>query len=277
MFFGVLTRCKDEYYIKEFCDYYINQGADIVYIIDDNSNDKTIYDNLDKNKVKVIYSRNVKNWLVIHKIYCKIKYFVKWLAYIDVDEFITTKKNLNNTIRDELETTFKDVDCIKIPWVMMACNKRENNPKSVLLENTYRMDHDKKHPNGIGKFACNYYKIFVKCILKTKKYKSIIDHKPKKPNYKTIIMDSINKNEQELDGWYYNLRESDIKNGYLLCYHYRIISKENCLNKIKNNVWYKNIDIDYLMKLDHPEIIDETIKNKVLKYKKLDNYDEFEN
>ena len=36
-FIGLITRCKDEYFIKEFCDYYIKQGIDKIYIIDDNT------------------------------------------------------------------------------------------------------------------------------------------------------------------------------------------------------------------------------------------------
>lgn len=44
-FLGLITRCKDEFFIKEFCDYYKSQGVDKIYIIDDDSDDKTIYKN----------------------------------------------------------------------------------------------------------------------------------------------------------------------------------------------------------------------------------------
>ena len=50
----------------------------------------------------------------------------------------------------------------------------------------------------------------------------------------------------------------------MLCYHYRIISEENCINKLKTNKWY--IDDKYtfedLMDSDYPEIHDETMKCK---------------
>ena len=39
-FLGLITRCKDEYFVKEFVDYYISQGVDHIYIIDDDSVDK---------------------------------------------------------------------------------------------------------------------------------------------------------------------------------------------------------------------------------------------
>ena len=68
--------------------------------------------------------------------------------------------------------------------------------------------------------------------------------------------------KQQLDPFYKNLREIDIKEGYLLCYHYRIVSIENCLNKIKNNLFYKKYKLKDLLSNDYPEIIDETLKYK---------------
>lgn len=50
MYLGLITRCKDEFFIEEFCKYYLSQGVDEIYIIDYNSEDKTIYNNLINNK-----------------------------------------------------------------------------------------------------------------------------------------------------------------------------------------------------------------------------------
>ena len=82
------------------------------------------------------------NRVIANDLYNKIRHNFEWLIYVDVDEFITTKKNITRTIRQELETTFKNVDCVRIPWVMMACNKLEKNPTSVLEENIFRWNHD---------------------------------------------------------------------------------------------------------------------------------------
>ena len=292
-FLGLITRCKDEFFIKEFCDYYLSEGVDKIFVIDDNSNDKSIYNNINDKRIEIIYKKNIIKNKYANKLYKSIKVYFKWMIYCDVDEFITTKKNIKNTIKDELKTTFKEVDCIKIPWVMMSCNSKEKNPNSVLLENTYRWNHNKKHPNKKNthnKFKCRYDKIEVKCIFKTDKFNSISynDHIPDPPERATgkarwrplpkgklshiLIVDSINKEKQQLSISYENLREKDIKNGYLLCYHYRIISKENSINKLKNNLWYiqNGYTINDLMSCDYPEIIDETLKYKTeetLKYK----------
>jgi len=195
---------------------------------------------------------------IVNNYYKELKNKFEWIISVDVDEFITTKKNIKNTIKDELTTTFKDVDCIKIPWVMMSCNNKDKNPKSILQENTFRWNHDKKHPHKIHKFRCRFTEIEVKCIFKTSKYNNIDIHHPKNPNGQHIVVDSIRKNPSLLNPFYQNLREKDIKDGYLLCYHYRIISKENCQNKL-SKAQYLRYSIEDLIQSDYPEIIDKTL------------------
>ena len=50
MYLGVVTRCKDDFFIEEFCEYYLSQDVDEIFIIDYNSENKTIYNNLINNK-----------------------------------------------------------------------------------------------------------------------------------------------------------------------------------------------------------------------------------
>ena len=240
-FLGLITRCKDEFFVNEFCNYYLMQGVDEIFIIDDNSEDKTIYDNIDDDRINVIYENNLFNnkhqMEILNNYYKEIKNKFTWMISVDIDEFITTKKNIKNTIRNELETNFKNVDCIKIPWVMMSSNNKKTNPKSILIENTYRWNHNKKHPHKIRKFRCRYKSIEVKCIFKTSKFKYIDIHYPH-PIGQCIVINSIDKKEDKLNSFYENLRENDIKNGILLCYHYRIISNENNIKKLKKKTIY---------------------------------------
>jgi hypothetical protein len=265
-FLGLIVRCKDEPYVYEFVNYYLKQGIDHIYIIDDNSN-KEIYNNVIFNeKITIDFNENIIINNSIKILYDKIKNNYEWIIYVDIDEYITTKKNKNKTIKEELETTFKDCMCIKIPWVMMSCNSIEKNPDSLLKTNIYRWNHDKKHKNkksNESKFRCRYDEIEVKCIFKPKYFDDIFDHHPKKPNCNNIkIVDGVKSNIQKLDPFYKNLREKDIEIAYLLCYHYRIISVENCLDKIKNNIWYKKYKLEDLLSNDYPELIDETLKYK---------------
>ena len=110
-FLGLITRCKDEFFINEFCEYYLSQGVDKIYIIDDNSYDKSIYNNINKDKIEIIFMNNKNNKahigrcekvrkkctcnrVIANKLFLKIKSDFKWMIFCDVDEFITTKKHL---------------------------------------------------------------------------------------------------------------------------------------------------------------------------------------
>ena len=266
-FIGLIVRCKDEPYVNEFVNYYLKQGVNMIYIIDDNSYKNIYKDVINNKKVNIIFDNNIIYKNSMQKLYIKIKNNYEWIIIVDMDEYITTKKNINKTIKEELETTFKNCMCIKIPWVMMSCNSIKNNPDSLLKTNIYRWNHNNKHINNKtneNKFRCRYSEIEVKCIFKPIFFNNIFEHHPGNSNCSDIkIVESIKNSETQLNPFYIELREKDIEEGYLLCYHYRIISIENCLNKIKNNLFYKQFTLDDLLSNDYPEIIDETLKYKM--------------
>ena len=78
---GLITRCKDEFFIKEFCDYYLSQGIDEIYIIDDDSDDKSIYDNINNDKINIIFGKNIIKNNYANKLYQKVKPDFKWFIY----------------------------------------------------------------------------------------------------------------------------------------------------------------------------------------------------
>lgn len=276
-FLGLIVRCKNEPYVCEFVSYYLAQGIDKIYILDDNS-DVKIYKDV-ASKVEVIIlpdffkgSKNSQRLKIatmnrkVNSFYKRIKSAFEWIIYVDMDEYITTKKNMHMTIREELQNTFKDSSCVKIPWVMMACNSIKSNPRSLLRTNIYRWNHDVRHENNRSyenKFRCRYDTIEVKCIFKPRFFAGIYDHYPVNQNCKDIsVVESIRNTKRKLDGFHEKLREIDISDGFLLCYHYRLVSIENCLDKIKNNVWHQKFNLEDLLSNDYPELMDETLKNK---------------
>ena len=264
-FLGLITRCKDEFFAKEFCYYYLSQGVDHVYIIDDDSDNKSIYDGIESDKATIHFQKNIIQKDCANMVYSAIKDRFEWIIYVDMDEFICTNATSNLTIKEIIKNDFHAADCVKIPWVMMACNGRSSNPNRILTENTYRWNHDLKHPNKIHKFRCRYEKIEVKCIFRSKKFNKIWDHHPLDPSAEKIrIVNSINLEDELLTPFYQELREEHILKGKLLCYHYRIISKENSTNKIKTNYWYiKNkYTVEDLHSSDHPEKIDTTLRSR---------------
>lgn len=267
---GLICRCKDEYFIEEFVNFYLKEGVDYIYIIDDNSNDKSIYKNLLTNpKVNIIFEKNIIPTKFHNKLYKSIKNNYDWIIYVDADEFITTRKNSKKTIREELLTTFKDSHCVKIPWVMMSCNSLEKSPKSILKTNVHRWNHDLRHENKLSphpKFRCRYDHIEVKSIFKPAFFQDIKCHHPINPISRKIkVSDGIRNKPSGLNNLYFNLREEDIQTGYLLCYHYRVISIENSINKLKTNKWYVDdgYNLQDLMSTDYSEIIDFTLHDKV--------------
>ena len=273
---GLMTRCKDEFFIEEFCNYYIAQGVDRLHIVDDDSHDKSIYDKIIKNpKVKIHFEKDITKVKFINKLYKRIKDDFEWMIYVDVDEFIASKKHEERTIREELLTTFKNTDCIKVPWVMMSSNGQVNSPKSILESNIYRWNHDLKHENKktkAHKFRCRYDKIEVKCIFKTKHFDDVFDHHPKDVvnRYKVNVVDSTNNQSSKLGSYRQNLRETDINDGFLVCYHYRIISEEQCASKLQHNAWYRRrFTMEDLMSTDYPELEDLTMRSKSVDMKEL--------
>ena len=121
--------------------------------------------------------------------------------------------------------------------------------------------------NNIPKFRCRYDKIEVKCIFKPAYFNDVFDHHPIRPVIDDLnVVNSIDNSVSKLDPWHHNLREIDIKEGIMVCYHYRIISQENNQKKLEQNYWYiqKGYTCDDLMSSDHPEIVDFTLKKKLI-------------
>jgi len=278
-FLSILTRCRDEFYIKEWVDYYLSQGVDSIYIIDDDSKDKSIYDfasNKEYKNVNIIYEkRNYANTNTqqqgkldkncpSNKIFrSKIKGNYKWLIYCDVDEFMVTKKCFDLTLRERLETIPDNISAIAIPWVLMSGAKLNKNPKSVLRELVYRHDHDKRHPHQVQKFRCRYGEIEYKCIFKPDRYKNIMDHEPLP--YRQIVNGVSLKFRRLKWGRFRGLRNRDIENGEFLCYHYRYISDQHAKEKLKTNGWYINDGYSFedLKSSSYPEIYDDTLLRKI--------------
>ncbi|MCT0206974.1 glycosyltransferase family 2 protein [Synechococcus sp. CS-1332] len=269
---ALVTRNKEEPFLHEFCRYYLSQGVDQIYVLDDNSTEE--YRQSLFHHAKIEYrllddpEKNIDE--EVDRLYKRIRRCYDWVIYVDVDEYITTKRNSHLTIKDELETTFKDVACIKVPWVMMSSNSRKKNPESLLQDNIYRWNHDVTHVNSRSsqrKFRCRYEEIEVKCIFRPKFFRRMYYHHPVPSRIAVLrggikVVDGVNKNIDRISAYYNCLREDDIRNGYLLCYHYRIVSIENCLNKLQNNKFYRKFDLDDLMSTDYSEIKDETMRRK---------------
>jgi len=288
-FLGLLTRCRDEAFIEEFCRYYLSQEVDDIYIIDDDSEDKSIY-NFSKNikNINVIYAdrflnvptllqngikdlnlRDKKNFACPQKIYEKIKNDYQWLIYCDVDEFMATKKNENLTIKQELLKIPNHITCIRVPWVLMSGKDLIKNPQSLLKEILYRHDQDLRHYHHVNKLSCMYEACLTKAIFKPNIYKLLFDHGPLAEISSNISrsVSGISLDKQGLYGTNHirDVRNKHLESAFFLCYHYRYISEEYALHKIKTNGFYKNdgIILKDLKDSSYPELYDDTMLRKI--------------
>lgn len=281
-FLSVIVRHCDDPYIVEFVSYYLSEGVDMIYIVHDNDSAMNIPNCLVHHpNVKIMYSQfdefqkkeyHNHQMYFCNLLYSKIRFTSTWFIIVDADEFINTRRNFENTIRDELMTTFNDVDCIKVPWIMMASNGLEYDPPSLLKGLPYRWNHDLKHPNPTNNYKsrCWYDFIHCKCIFKGNKFKSFHNHAPHFEETGLVAVDGIYKNIYDpIYHPYNNLREKDIAAAYLICNHYRIISKESCIRKCKKNKLpgYQG-DYNDIWVADYPEVLDES-----LKIKSIDRFD----
>ncbi|MEM8862871.1 MAG: glycosyltransferase family 2 protein, partial [Chloroflexota bacterium] len=187
-FLSVIVRSRDEPYIEEFVDHYFHEGADQIYIVEDNVESDFPASFYKNDRITIIKAQSWQDdfnhfeWsqmMDVNLLFEKIRSEYEWFISVDADEFITTKRNYERTIREELKQTFTDQDCIKVPWVMMASGGLEKDPEKLLTTLDHRWDHDKRHPSTTwGKGQCRYEQIDVKCIFRPSNIAYISTHYP---------------------------------------------------------------------------------------------------
>lgn len=273
-FLAIICRIRNEHFMmKTFIPYYLDQGVDKIYLIDDNSDFP--YDETVTNNDKVVFiqgslARKTGDQMAdANHIYQQIRPYTKWVMTIDADEFVYTKKH--TTIRECLETEFRNADCVFIPWVMFSFNKREVDGDDIITDYLYRWNHDKKHPhpNNDPKSRCRYDKIECKSIFKTDAYSSLKN--PHNPTDPVITHPNVREsiyNKPHKKRYYLNFREKHIRDSIMLCNHYRFSSvdkiKDKCRKTAFNN--YSRFDVDTCIEncilSDNPEVYDDYLKSK---------------
>lgn len=273
-FLSLLVRYFNEPYIQEFVDHYFCEGVDHIYILHDMKSTIPLPDSIKTNpriSIRNAYHINTHPktnlWKEANEWYLEFRRNTLWFMYVDCDEFISTyHKNPCMRIRGLLKNGFGSVDCIKIPWVMMSCNNRETDPPSLLQDITHRWNHDLKHPHPSKwrKGRCRYKQIQVKSIFKAASYSHFNDHAPDTTSIQNpICINSVNGSRENYEWIFKNLREADIENAVLLCFHYRVISKESCQRKTANNGFNGyQCEWELIMESDHPDKVENHLRQK---------------
>jgi len=290
-FLIVITRIKNEnMMLRSFIPYYFSQGVDKIFLLDDNSSEEfedIVINNPNVKIISVPYKNRHPEWSSTLNVLTKeLREKTEWVLTVDCDEFITTRKNSEKTIRQELIDNFSEVSCIKIPWVMFTRNERIENPKYVLLDTVWRWNHDlsHKHKYNSWKYRDRKGDIEVKCIWKPSHYCRLACHHPHGPTSENIIsVDSIDKLPSSIHphhgSHYCNLSEEKIKRAYFTCNHYYCVSEEHAkqkcttdsisgYNTIKHKTFHHESNIlENVLISDYPEIKDTLLKDK---FEKID-------
>ncbi len=127
-------------YIKEWIEYHKLVGVEKFYIYDNESTDNT----------KEILSAYIKSGEVIYKSFpgermqCKAynhavknyKFECKYIAFIDIDEFILplTNKNIFETVEDKLKGNPK-TSGLAVQWLIFGSSGHKTQPNGLVIEN----------------------------------------------------------------------------------------------------------------------------------------------
>ncbi len=273
---------KDEPFLEEFIQYHLWQGVDFIHIVDDGSNPPvTIQPSLAKHVriwTAVENNGDAPAWgkrahvFNLNKLYHLVRRESEWFTLLDADEFLCTRKHASKSVAEELRSTFSQYDCVKVPWVMMACGEREEDPESLLLEIRHRWNHDLRHPHPYGwhKGRCRYEAIEVKSLFRSSAYAFIDNqHCPRTPVARIKCANSVRCEPALLNSHHSNLRERDIEEAYMVCYHYRLISRQSCQRKQMANDEKYHVATDSIMASDHAEVRDDTMGQKWSNYLSL--------
>ncbi len=95
---GLITRCRNEPYVNEFVNHYVNEGVDAIYIIDDQSK-AGLYKDVSQNPlVRIVKDITFANGPEIEIMYSRIKDDFDWVIIVDMDEYVTTKHNAPHSL-----------------------------------------------------------------------------------------------------------------------------------------------------------------------------------
>ncbi|MEO1172210.1 MAG: hypothetical protein AAFX94_09170 [Myxococcota bacterium] len=141
---------------------------------------------------------------------------------------------------------------------------------SAVVEKVFRSPDELKFVWGrsrttVRRPRCRFESIEVKCAFRTRAFEASWLHHPKRPaGDSVVVVDSVGNELAPLDPFHSNLRERDIQEAHLLCYHFRVTSQRQCNNKLRGNKInaYQTLTADELRDWDYPERVDDTLSVK---------------
>ena len=126
---SIITMFKNErHIINEWIDHHLSTGFDYIYLIDNGSTDDYKIDPSFEKYVSIYKEPKIIQKKVYNKYLKLIKKHTDWIAVIDIDEFIFSRKYPNN-IKKILKQLPGNVYKIKMP-MKLFCISSFHDPKS---------------------------------------------------------------------------------------------------------------------------------------------------
>ena len=232
-------------YIKEWVEYHKMIGVQKFYIYDNESTD-----NLLSVLAPYIYKGIVeytqiegyaKQGVAYNECLEKCRENVKWLAYIDLDEFIVPVKGYSLT---KVLKEYEDYPGVGINWVMYDSNGHIEKPKGGVIENYIR--------------CCRYDDHHIKSIVRPSMVEKMFIHYAK---YKDNQF-AVDENKKIITGWDF----FDVEDWKLSC------SQDVSVNKLRiNHYWSKSYQ-EVLLKINRGRA---TVKAKRTLTESMYNYKEY--
>ena len=139
-YFGVSATFRNEKpYLKEWIDHYLKIGATIIFLYDDRSSDNpltVLQPYIDKKQV--IYNR-AKNFVYTYynvmEVVRNYKHLCKWVAFVDIDEFLYNTKPGEKIINILEEYDRNNIKAVYVNWLCFGSN---NSNRHLSIPSTYR-------------------------------------------------------------------------------------------------------------------------------------------
>jgi len=116
---------QEQPYIRNWCKWHLDRGFDRIYIYDNNDLESTErylwLENEFHDKVEVRQCLGLKGQQILQYQSFSDDNIYKWVAFIDIDEFINFKENTYNNIKEFLNT-YPDSDAFILQWQCYHAN-----------------------------------------------------------------------------------------------------------------------------------------------------------
>lgn len=124
-------------YLREWIEYHRLVGVDKFYLYDNDSSDDTkriLAPYIKSGLVEYTYFPGEKRQLPAYQdCIARFKMDAKWIAFVDLDEFIVPKKY--NTITELLDTMPGNISQVVIDWEIFGSNGHQTKPVGLVMDN----------------------------------------------------------------------------------------------------------------------------------------------